>query len=316
MKMILVSRRHDRTWAREIKPRQLVWLSLCVLGISFVAGGLSVRWLLAPVAAPVAATASLEQDTVKAWQSTLDTQSAQLAALKQATRQEISTLAKRVAEMHSRLLRLDALGERVSSVARLDQGEFDFSSPPALGGPDAPVSTASTTIPALSLEIDRLTAIVDSREQQLGILSNLLLDRQIQDEEFLAGRPIKGGWMSSPFGSRTDPFHGTPAWHSGVDFAGRLGSDIVAVAGGVVTWSAERSGYGRMVEINHGNGYSSRYAHNQKNLVSVGDVVKKGQVIALMGSSGRSTGPHVHFEVYKHGRAVDPASYVYRTLRH
>lgn len=315
MKMILVSRRHDRTWAREIKPRQLVWLSLCVLGISFVAGGLSVRWLLAPVAAPAAATASLEQDTVKAWQSTLDTQAAQLAALKQATRQEITTLAKRVAEMHSRLLRLDALGERVSTVARLDQGEFDFSSPPALGGPDAPALASGSTIPALSVEIDRLSAIVDSRERQLGILSSLLSDRQIRDEEFLAGRPVKGGWMSSPFGSRTDPFHGAPAWHSGVDFAGRLGSDIIAVAGGVVTWSAERSGYGRMVEINHGNGYTSRYAHNQKNLVSVGDVVKKGQVIALMGSSGRSTGPHVHFEVYKNGRVVDPASYVYRTLR-
>ncbi|TNF32695.1 MAG: M23 family metallopeptidase, partial [Gammaproteobacteria bacterium] len=246
---------------------------------------------------------------------TLDTQSAQLAALRQATRQEIAALAKRVAEMQSRLLRLDALGERVSVVAKLDQGEFDFSVPPAVGGPEAALPASGTTIPALSLEIDRLSAIVASREQQLDILSGLLADRQIRQEEFLAGRPINSGWMSSAFGRRTDPFHGTPSWHSGVDFAGRLGSDIVAVAGGVVTVSGERSGYGRMVEVNHGNGYTSRYAHNQKNLVAVGDIVKKGQVIALMGSSGRSTGPHVHFEVYKNGRVVDPASYVYRTLR-
>ncbi len=121
--------------------------------------------------------------------------------------------------------------------------------------------------------------------------------------------------MSSRFGRRTDPFNGRVAWHEGVDFAGKLNSDIVSVAAGVVTWSEERSGYGIMVEINHGGGFSTRYAHCSENLVQVGDVVKKGQVIAKMGSSGRSTGPHVHFEVYKHGRAVDPASYIHRAAR-
>ena len=121
--------------------------------------------------------------------------------------------------------------------------------------------------------------------------------------------------MTSLFGHRTDPFKGHRAWHNGVDFAGQLGSAVVAVASGVVTWASERQGYGLIVEVNHGGGYVTRYAHNQSNLVDVGDVVKKGQVIASMGSSGRSTGPHVHFEVYKNGKSVDPASYVDRPQR-
>ena len=116
--------------------------------------------------------------------------------------------------------------------------------------------------------------------------------------------------MSSPFGKRVDPISGKNAWHSGVDFAGRDGSDVIAVASGVVTFAGERSGYGKMVEISHANGYLTRYAHHKGLLVESGDVVKKGEVIGVMGSSGRSTGPHVHFEVLKHGRPVDPARYV------
>ncbi len=156
---------------------------------------------------------------------------------------------------------------------------------------------------------------IEDREQQLATLDALMAKRKIQREIFIAGRPIKKGWMSSRYGRRTDPFNGRIAWHAGVDFAGKMGSDIVSVAAGVVTWSSKRSGYGQMVEVNHGGGFSTRYAHNSENLVKVGDIVQKGQVIALMGSSGRSTGPHVHFEVYKHGRAVDPASYIHRTHR-
>ena len=156
---------------------------------------------------------------------------------------------------------------------------------------------------------------MDDREQQLDILETLLANRKIEDAVFLAGRPIKKGWMSSHFGRRADPFTGRMAIHEGVDFAGKLGSDIVTVGSGVVTWSDNRYGYGRLVEINHGNGFMTRYAHNMENKVTVGDIVKKGQVIALMGSSGRSTGPHVHFEVYKHGRPVDPATYIHRASR-
>ena len=148
------------------------------------------------------------------------------------------------------------------------------------------------------------------REDQLEVLASLVEHQKFRQEVALEGRPIKFGWMSSGFGRRVDPFTGRMAWHAGADFAGKPGSDIVAVASGVVTFAGERGGYGRMIEINHGGGYVSRYGHDAELLVAVGDVVKKGQVIGHMGSTGRSTGPHVHFEVLKDGRPVDPARYV------
>ena len=116
-------------------------------------------------------------------------------------------------------------------------------------------------------------------------------------------------------GRPRDPISCTRAWRTGADFAGRKGYDILAGASGVVSWSGVKTGYGTMIEVSHGDGLSTRYGHNQENLVALGDLVRRGDVIALMGSSGRSTGPRVHFEVFKHGRAVDPASYVRRTHR-
>ena len=163
--------------------------------------------------------------------------------------------------------------------------------------------------------LDELSEQIDNREQQLEVLDSILGQKKITSDTFVAGLPIKKGWMSSRYGMRTDPFTGRLAWHGGVDFAGKTGSDIVSVASGVVTWASKRYGYGLLVEVNHGNGYKTRYAHCNEVVVKVGDVVRKDQVVALMGSTGRSTGPHVHFEVYKNGRTVDPAAYIHRTRR-
>ena len=140
----------------------------------------------------------------------------------------------------------------------------------------------------------------------------MLLDRDFQEAKVIAGRPVTWGWLSSKYGRRLDPFTGKSAWHAGVDFAGKHNSDVVAVAGGVVTHAGKRYGYGLMVEVTHGDGYVTRYGHHEEILVSVGDVVKPRQVIGKMGSSGRSTGPHVHFEVLKNGKHVDPSRYVAR----
>jgi murein DD-endopeptidase MepM/ murein hydrolase activator NlpD len=124
------------------------------------------------------------------------------------------------------------------------------------------------------------------------------------------GRPVVEGYISSYYGERQDPFNGHEAMHKGVDFAGVMGSQVVAVAAGVVTRAEGQAGYGNLVEINHGNGFVTRYGHNQKVLVGVGDTVVRGQSIALMGSTGRSTGPHVHFEVLRNGRQVNPIAFV------
>ena len=146
-------------------------------------------------------------------------------------------------------------------------------------------------------------------------MAGLLFDAEAQAEAIPSGRPITAGWLSSHYGYRNDPFTGHRAWHQGVDFAGNEGDQVIAVASGVVSWSGDRSGYGTMVEVAHGDGLVTRYAHNDENLVKVGDLVRKGEAIALMGNTGRSTGAHVHFEVFKHGRPVDPSSYIRRNLR-
>ena len=219
-----------------------------------------------------------------------------------------------LAELQSRVTRLDAVGMNLTQSAGLEPGEFNFDMAPALGGPlMTSQEDARELIPALEGELFALSTALDDREVQLDILSELIQGEQVKSDATPSGRPILSGWLSSRYGMRIDPFSGKKAWHEGVDFAGKAGSDIVAVASGVVSWSGERYGYGKMVEVAHGDGVITRYAHNQENLVKVGDMVRRGDVVALMGNSGRSTGPHVHFEVHKNGRPVDPASYLRRT---
>ena len=231
----------------------------------------------------------------------------------------VAAMTVKLAQMRSRLVRLDALGEQLTQIASLEDGEFDFSIAPGLGGPDTAVIRESARAMDVQEELAtmfaRLDNNLDSRESQLQVLQSMLADNKLKSERTVAGRPIVKGWMSSEYGMRADPFHGEKRWHGGVDFAGRKGSDIIAVASGVVTWSGERSGYGQMVEINHSDGFVTRYAHNSENVAKLGAIVKKGELIAKMGSSGRSTGPHVHFEVFKNGRTVDPATYIRRTSR-
>ena len=310
MKVILVSQKFGSTKTLNITRQRMLLLALggalLVAALSF-----ATYWLAKQQIGP-----SLSQEVLVQWKSELDEQASLLAEEKRAAQESLDAMAVRMAEYQARMLRLEALGERLTVMAKLDRGEFDFSEKPAMGGPeDAINGDDAYSKPDFIDSMDRLSSLIENREQQLDILETLITNRQIEDAGYLAGRPIKKGWMSSRFGKRTDPFNGQLAWHKGVDFAGKENAEIIAVASGVVTWSGERYGYGEMVEVNHGNGFSTRYAHNKENLVTPGEIVKKGQVIAKMGSSGRSTGPHVHFEVYKNGKAVNPARYIYRASR-
>lgn len=241
----------------------------------------------------------------------LDSQRAAISATRQQTEDTLDALAIRIGQMNARVIRLDALGRRLTGMADLDDGEFDFDTAPAMGGPEEPYQTGSAVaVPELLASMQDLDDQLASREAQLGVLESILMNRNLNDRVYPQGRPVKSGWMSSYFGKRTDPFTGKLANHRGVDFAGKEGAEVIAVADGVVTWSAARYGYGQMVEINHGNGYSTRYAHNSKNLVRVGEEVKKGQVVSLMGETGRATGPNLHFEVLKEGRRVNPVKFI------
>ncbi len=251
-------------------------------------------------------------DLTIAVQAELDNQRLKLAEVTQKAEENLNALALRLGKLQAHVIRLDALGSRLTNMAKLDNGEFDFDHPPAQGGPVAEVQQSSAMqVPDFITALNDLSAQLDDRNKQLSVLETMIMNRNLQAEVMPTGRPIERGWLSSYFGLRTDPFTGRRVHHAGVDFAGKLGSDVVVVAAGVVTYSARRSGYGNMVEVNHGNGYVTRYGHNLKNLVNVGQTVKKGEVIAKMGTTGRSTGPHVHFEVMVNGRHVNPKQYIH-----
>ncbi len=222
-------------------------------------------------------------------------------------------LAKKVGEINAQIIRLNAFGERLAGLAKIDKEEFAFDNDPAQGG----VYEEIKTIGANQINADEfaeslkiLQQKIDGKQQQLDYLQKFFLREKVDNKTKISGRPIKKGWISSYFGKRKDPFTGKAAFHSGIDLAGKKGSDIVAAADGIVTWSGKRWAYGEMVEIDHGKGITTRYAHNDSLDVNVGDLVKKGQVIAKMGNSGRSTGPHLHFEVRKNGKAVNPLKYI------
>ena len=259
--------------------------------------------------------AALTGEMVAKWREVLDEHRDAIETTRGDAEHTLEASAFRIAQLQARIVRLDALGERLTEVGRLDEGEFDFSQPPAMGGPENPVGQAGYQPPAYIDLLDRLAHDIEDREQQLGVLETLLAKRKMDRDVFIAGRPVKKGWMSSRFGHRSDPISGNRAWHNGVDFAGKNGADVISVAAGVVVYADTRNGYGKMVEINHGGGYSTRYGHHKDLKVKSGDIVRKGEVIGLMGSSGRSTGPHVHFEVFKNGRVVDPSSYIHRASR-
>jgi murein DD-endopeptidase MepM/ murein hydrolase activator NlpD len=251
------------------------------------------------------------QGQVEIWRTELADQQSILDGTRQALQQNLDALALRLGQMNAHVVRLDALGARLTQMAGLKDGEFDFSSQPSLGGPEEPLTaTESSKINGVVGALDVLDSQLTDRRRQLGVLEDLLLSSKLRDEVHPEGRPVTAGYISSQFGSRTDPFTGRLAFHKGVDFAGRAGADVVAVASGVVIWSGQRFGYGELVEINHGNGYVTRYAHNADNLVAVGDTVRRGQIIARMGDTGRATGPNLHFEVLLNDKVVDPLSYI------
>ena len=309
MKVIFVNSRSGGSKTVELGRWSRALLSLCCLGLPL--GMLAVGYF----AGQDSEARSLRGATLDQLQDDLAGQADDLTALQALAERRLQAMTLSLAEMQARMTRLDALGQHLTAMADLEQGEFDFSQPPAIGGPLTGEFNVEFTTTDLSSELARFEDRIADREQQIEILESLLSNRKLQAQGFLSGRPVKKGWISSFYGQRIDPFTGLTSMHRGLDFAGKEGSEIVAVAAGVVTWTGRQAGYGEMIEISHGDGFVTRYAHNKQNLVEPGDVVRKGDTIALMGSSGRATGAHVHYEVYKHGRSVDPATYVARTPR-
>lgn len=284
-----------------VRRRLAVIASLAFL-VMAAAGGATALWLFHPRVGVVAEIDQLRQQ--------IQLQRDQLLVIHQNSERQVNALAQQLGELEAQSMRVNALGERLTEISELDDGEFDFSHEPAIGGADGNPGGPALAPPDLRRGIEELSARFATQESQLRVLEDLLLDHEVASRQRPTGMPVDNGYISSYYGNRIDPFTGHSTFHRGLDFATKKGSDVMAVAEGIVSYAGVRSGYGNVVEIDHGNGYVTRYAHNSKLLVEVGEHVDVGQPIAKAGSTGRSTGPHVHFEVWNHGRSVNPLAYV------
>ena len=260
--------------------------------------------------AGVATEASQQLSEVAALKTLLLQQQSEIARVRKAAMDNLDALTLRLGRMQAQMLRLDTLGERLVHQADLDADEFDFNMPPPVGGPHNAATLSTITVPDFLEMLEALDMSSADRETKLLALEQLIMNRNLNERIIPSGHAVKNGLLSSKYGKRIDPFTGKQDYHKGIDIAGKEGSSVLAVADGVVTWSGERTGYGNLVEVNHGNGYLTRYGHNKQQLVEAGDTVRKGEAIALMGSTGRSTGPHVHIEVVHDGKHVNPVKYL------
>jgi murein DD-endopeptidase MepM/ murein hydrolase activator NlpD len=240
-----------------------------------------------------------------------DIQAEENARLQAYLRESLNTMASKLGELQARLVRLDALGDRLTKVAGLKPQEFMFDRLPARGGAESAVPSREVSLRELGAELDRLSKELEDRTDKLRVLESTLTEDYAKRQLIPTQKPVQTGYFASGFGWRIDPFTGLNAFHEGLDFMAEEGTPILAAAGGVVVYAARHPQYGNMVEIDHGNDLVTRYAHASKILVKVGDVVLRGTKIAEVGSTGRSTGPHLHFEVRLRGVAQNPARFLH-----
>jgi len=285
MNIIFFNRKHNRPIRLQLNPRLIgtAAVGLFLLASSIGAGG---YWAYDRLTSPPTSA---------------------LTAADLAQQEELAAMSARMADIQARMMRIDALGAHLAESAKVKGDEFDFSQKPPMGGPEEAIDPSSS-----SSEMDRTLSSLGNalqlREAQLLALDKVLQSRRQQVN--LNNMPVHDAYISSGFGYRADPLTGRTAFHGGVDFAGTEGSDVFAVADGVVNFAGQRTGYGNVVEINHGDGLVTRYAHARALVVKSGDMVSKDQLVAYMGSTGRSTGTHLHYEVLKNGRQIDPATFI------
>jgi murein DD-endopeptidase MepM/ murein hydrolase activator NlpD len=225
-------------------------------------------------------------------------------------RENLNALASKLGQMQAQLLRLDTLGERLAKTAGFKPQEFMFDQLPGRGGAVSTLPAYDLSLGDMNRQVALLTKQMDDRTEKLGILDTLMIVDSAKKKLLPSVLPVEGGWYSSNYGWRIDPFNSMRAFHEGMDFMAEIGTPARAAAGGVVAYSDFHAQYGNMIEVDHGNGLITRYAHLSKRLVKVGDVVLSGGNIGQVGSTGRATGPHLHFEVRQNGAPLNPVRFL------
>lgn len=305
--IIVVNHQRGRVRRVRLALRAVhVWLPAMAVAVAVLVGAYATGRLAVNETA-----VGLDPEVARLLQDEINAQQEELVRTRNLIDQNMLALASRLGKLQAHMMRLNAVGSRITEMASIDPSEFDFDNDPALGGPRTLQGTSQQSLDELVAALDDFSSQLNRREREMKVLQELMVAGKLREQVHPSGLPVRRGWMSSGYGMRTDPFTGRRVRHAGVDFPGKSGTDVIAVAAGVVTTAGWRGGYGKLIQINHGNGYETRYGHNRKLLVKVGERVHKGQHIAEMGSTGRSTGPHVHFEVHRHGKPVNPAAYIY-----
>ena len=302
MQIIVVDKRLSRARTLTLSPRMF----------AVAVSGLAVAVLLAVVglyAVTFRAAAALEIPYVRELASSLMRD--EIERNEQFMRDNVSAMAKRLGEMQAQLMRLDALGERVAKLAGIRPEEFNFRDLPGLGGAESSDSRP-LSMGELSGQVERVARGVESRADYLDVVESELMSAQVRTALLPQNTPVTAGFVGSGFGSRVDPFSGQMSMHAGLDFAAPVGTPILAAAGGVVSAAEYNPAYGNMVVIDHGNGLQTLYAHASKVDVRPGEIVRKAQPIARVGTTGRSTGSHLHFEVHVNGVPRNPARFLSR----
>jgi murein DD-endopeptidase MepM/ murein hydrolase activator NlpD len=305
MNIILVSDRLAKSRTITLTGRRLMLAGVVFL----VAGIVLVGWL------QFTGLRWLARNNAESFQALFDLSPDRIVAAVPAPaaadlRRNLNAMAVRVGRMQAQLLRLNVLGERLAQLAGFKLQDLMMDRVPGQGGPAPAAAESNLSASDLATEIDRVARRLDSRGDAFDILQSALNRDRVRKQLRPSELPVQGAFESSPFGWRIDPFKGTREFHDGVDLAARPGTPVTAAAGGIVVFSGSYPGYGNMVEIDHGNGLTTRYAHMSKCLVKIGDVVFPGTPIGTVGSTGRSTGAHLHFEVRSHGTPLDPSRFV------
>ena len=301
MDIILVSGRFAKTRTIRLSAINMTLLALLAFA-TLITAAVAVQYPIARL------DRGLMSDGLRAWLASAQTEEQQKEQAYM--RESLDTMAKRLGQMQAQMQRLDALGLRLVKASGMKPAEFGFDKPPAQGGPYVPSMHQDISLESMLQQMSTLTLSIDDKNDKLGALETMFMQDRSKEWLIPSVMPVKDGWFSSNFGWRIDPFTGKEAMHEGVDFVVPMGTAIYASAGGVVAYAGMHPQFGNLVEIDHGNGVITRYAHNSKVLVQVGQMVRRGQKISLSGATGRATGPHMHFEVRYKGVAQNPVRFL------
>lgn len=289
MDIILVSNRFAKAHSVTLHGRHLLLAAVLIAGAGF---------------------AAVQYATTHFRSGGVGTHSEEQQKQQPSVRDGLDALAARVGQMQAQMLRLDSLGARLAKMSGMKPQEFNFEQAPAQGGPFVPVAQQDVSMDSLNQQLSSLSLVLSDRNDKLLALQTLLMQNSLDKKKFPSAAPVKEVEYSSNFGWRIDPFTGKNAMHEGVDFMAPEGTPIRASADGIVVYAGSHPQYGNMIDIDHGNDIVTRYGHASRLLVKVGQVVRRGQEIARVGSTGRSTGNHLHFEVRYKGLAQNPRRFL------